>query len=183
MYQCTTETIRQKLDVEDTLASDNSISFSIPETISFFIRPNSYKNDLESKIKINKIHGAYSVLAKFKLYEYETITDSGGGSGPQSAGIENLPIPTMLHSPKPNPFTNRTEIRFQIPLKTKVELKVYNSAGRLVNGLVDDEMNPGYYTMNWSGKDNQERICANGIYFVRLKTKDYDATKKMILVR
>jgi hypothetical protein len=183
LYQCTTATIHQKLEVEDTLASDNTISYAIPETISFFIRKNSYKEDLGSKIKLNKIQGAYSVLAKFKLYEYETITDSGGGSGPQSAGIERLPIPTMLFTPKPNPFTNRTQIRFQIPIKTKVDLKIFNSAGRLVNTLMDNEMNPGYYTMNWNGKDDYGRNQSKGIYFVRLKTNNYDATKKMILVR
>ena len=182
LYQCTTATIRQKLDIEDTLASDNTISYAIPETISFFIRPNSYKNDLETKIKINKIQGAYSVLSKFKLYEYETI-DSTGGSGPQSSGTERLPIPLMLHSPKPNPFNNRTEIRFQIPAKTRIDVKIYNSAGRLVNTLVSDEMNPGYYTINWNGKDNQNRTLSKGIYFVRLKTKDFDATKKMVMVK
>ena len=182
LYQCTTATIQQKLEVEDTLASDNTISYAIPETISFFIRKNSYKEDLESKIKINKIQGAYSVLAKFKLYEYETI-DSMGGSGPQSAGLDRLPIPTMLYSPKPNPFNNQTEIRFQIPVKTKVDLKVYNSAGRLVNTLVSDEMNSDYYTINWNGKDNQNRTQSNGIYFVRLKTNDYDMTKKLVMVK
>ena len=183
LYQCTTATIQQKLEVEDTLASDNTISYAIPETISFFIRKNSYKEDLESKIKLNKIQGAYSVLAKFKLYEYEEIDTIGGGLGPQSAGLDRLPIPTMLHSPKPNPFNNRTEIRFQIPARTNVDLKVYNSIGRLVNTLASSEMNPGYYTMSWNGKDNQNRTQSKGIYFVRLKTKDYDETKKIIMVR
>jgi hypothetical protein len=119
-----------------------------------------------------------------KLYEYETINDSGsGGSGQQSAGLEHLPIPTVLQMPKPNPFTNQTQIRFQIPVKTKIDLKIYNSVGRLVNTLISDEMNPGYYTMTWSSKDEQERTQPNGIYFIRLKTKDYDMTKKMVMVR
>jgi flagellar hook assembly protein FlgD len=83
----------------------------------------------------------------------------------------------------PNPFNNYTTIRFQIPTKTKVDLKVYNSTGRLVNTLVNSEMNPGYYTMSWNGKDDISRTQGNGIYFIRLKTKDYDMTKKMVLVK
>jgi hypothetical protein len=182
LYQCTTATIHQKLDVEDTLASDNTLSYAIPETISFFIRPNSYKNDMEAKIKINKIQGAFSVLSKFKLYEYETI-DSTGGSGPQSSGTERLPIPAMLYSPKPNPFNNRTEIKFQIPVRTDVELKVYNSTGRLVKTIVDEHMKPGIYNLTWDGKDNQNRIQSKGIYFVRLRTNDYSETKKIVMVK
>jgi hypothetical protein len=184
LYQCTTGMIHQRLDVEDTLTSTDTICPAIPETINFFIRPNSYKENLASRIKIHKTQGAYSVLADFKLYEYETINDSGsGGSGQQSAGLEHLPIPTVLQMPKPNPFTNQTQIRFQIPVKTKIDLKIYNSVGRLVNTLISDEMNPGYYTMTWSSKDEQERTQPNGIYFIRLKTKDYDMTKKMVMVK
>lgn len=182
LYQCTTATIRQKLDVEDTLASDNTIRYAIPETIEFFIRPNSYKNDMEAKIKINKIAGAYSVLSKFKLYEYETI-DSTGGSGPQSSGTGRLSIPTMLYSPKPNPFNAHTAIRFSLTASSKVDLKIYNSTGRLVKTLANSEMNHGYYTITWDGKDNQNRIQSKGIYFVRFKTNDYSETKKIVMMK
>lgn len=183
VYQDTTGTIRQKLEIEDSLNTTMRVYPSLPETINIYISPSSYKEDLESALEIIKTRGAFACIADFKIYEYEIIADSGSGSGPQSAGLERLPIPTMLYSPKPNPFTNRTEIRFQIPTKTKVDLKIYNTAGRVVNTLVNSEINPGYYTMTWSGKDDLNRTQANGIYFVRLKTKDYNATKKMIMVR
>ncbi len=185
VYQDTTGTIRQKLEVEDTLEATVRANPEIPETINIFISPNSYKEDLASALEIIKTRGAFAALADFKIYEYEVINDSGssGGGGQQSAGTQNLPIPTILQSPKPNPFNNHTTIRFQIPAKTKVDLKVYNSTGRLVNTLVNNEMNPGYYTMSWNGKDDISRTQGNGIYFIRLKTKDYDATKKMVLVR
>jgi flagellar hook assembly protein FlgD len=62
-------------------------------------------------------------------------------------------------------------------------LKIYNSAGRLVNIIVDNEMNPGYYTMTWNGKDDMNRTQGNGIYFIRLKTKDYGMTKKVVMVK
>jgi hypothetical protein len=185
VYQDTTGTIRQRLEVEDTLAATMRASPEIPETINIFISPNSYKEDLASALEIIKIRGAFAALADFKIYEYEVINDSGtgGGGGQQSAGTQNLPIPTILQTPKPNPFNNHTTIRFQIPAKTKVDLKVYNSTGRLVNTLVNSEMNPGYYTMSWNGKDDISRTQGNGIYFIQLKTKDYDVTKKMVLVK
>jgi len=184
VYQDTTGTIRQRLEVEDTLAATMRVNPEIPETVNIFISPNSYQEDLASALEIIKTRGAFAAIADFKIYEYEVINDSGtGGGGQQSAGTQNLPIPTVLQSPKPNPFNNHTMIKFQIPVKTKVDLKIYNSTGRLVSTLIADEMNPGYYTMSWNGKDDISRTQGNGIYFIRLKTKDYDATKKMVLVR
>jgi hypothetical protein len=184
VYQDTTGSIRQNLEVEDTLEATVRAYPAIPETINISISPNSYKEDLEAGLEILRTRGVFASIAEFKLYEYETINDSGGGgSGQQSAGMQKLPIPTILHAPRPNPFTGLTQIRFQIPVKTKVDLKIYNSVGRLVNTLISDEMNPGYYTMTWSSKDEQERTQPNGIYFIRLKTENYDATKKMVLVR
>ncbi|MEO0091160.1 MAG: T9SS type A sorting domain-containing protein [candidate division WOR-3 bacterium] len=183
-YQDTTGTIRQKLEVEDTLEATIRIYRAEPETINIFISPDSYQEDLESALEIIKTRGPFAMIAEFKVYEYEVISDSGdSGSGAQSAGLERLDIPTMLYAPKPNPFTNQTQIRFQIPVKTKVNLKVYNSAGRLVNTLVSDKMRPGYYTMSWNGKDDQDRSVGNGIYFVRLITDDYNETKKIVMMK
>ncbi|MEO0083253.1 MAG: T9SS type A sorting domain-containing protein [candidate division WOR-3 bacterium] len=184
VYHDTNGAIRQKLEVEDTLETTMRVYPSNPETINIYISPSTYQEDLESALEIVKTRGPFACLAEFKIYEYEVVNDSGSTSGgPQSSGAERLSIPPMLYSPKPNPFNNRTEIRFQIPVKTRVDLKVYNSVGRLVNTLVSDEVSPGYYIMNWNGKDEMGRRQSNGIYFVRLKTQDYDATTKVILIR
>jgi hypothetical protein len=184
VYQDTGGMIRQTLEVEDTLEASIRIYPAAPETINIIISPTSYQEDLTTALDIIKTRGVFASLANFKVYEYEVLDDSGGGgSGQQSGGMEKLPLSTILYAPKPNPFTNRTIIRFQIPVKTKTDLKIFNSAGRLVSTLISGDINPGYYTMSWNGKDNIDRIQANGIYFIRLKTEDYDATKKIILVR
>jgi len=89
----------------------------------------------------------------------------------------------VLFAPKPNPFTNRTEIRFQIPTKTNVELKVYNSIGQMINTLIADEMKPGYCTITWDGKNKNGHKVAEGIYFCQLETDEFQMTKKMLMLR
>ena len=84
----------------------------------------------------------------------------------------------LLYAPQPNPFSNHTTISFQIPTKTKVELKLYNSTGRIIKTLIDDELESGYYLMPWSSKDQPK-----GIYFIRLKMKDYEAIRKLVFVK
>jgi hypothetical protein len=183
IYQQGQDNWSQEFDIDS--ASTTTITFepNRPETVWIRLPQESYMNDAKVNQEIRKILGNRAVIADLRLYQREILNDSGGGSGPQSAGMEQLLIPTILRAPKPNPFANHTTIRFQIPVKTKVDLKIYNSVGRLVNTLISDEMNPGYYTMTWSSKDEQERTQPNGIYFVRLKTKDYDMTKKMVMVK
>ena len=48
---------------------------------------------------------------------------------------------------------------------------------------MDEEKLPGNYNIIWDGKDDIGKEVASGIYFYQLKTKDYTATKKMVLLR
>jgi hypothetical protein len=173
--------IRQQLQFEDTIANITINPLRV-ETLHIHISPNSYQEDLQAALNITRTQGAFALLGDFKLYGYEIIRNSGG-DGPQSGGLVKLPTTPALLAPRPNPFTNYTEIKFQIPSKTNVDLKIYNTGGRLIKTLVSNGLNPGYYTITWHGNDEQGRVQSKGIYFIRLKTKDYDATKKMVLVR
>jgi len=67
------------------------------------------------------------------------------------------------------------------PLPTS--LKIYNILGQLVRTLVDEEKAPGNYKVVWDGKDNSGKEVGSGIYFYQLKTEEYTATKKMVLLR
>jgi hypothetical protein len=83
----------------------------------------------------------------------------------------------------PNPFTNLTIIKFPIQLKTNCDMKIYNSSGRLVKTLISGEINPGHHTLIWNGQDDSGIFHPKGIYFIRFKTDNYDATKKIALIK
>ncbi|MEA3432040.1 MAG: T9SS type A sorting domain-containing protein [candidate division WOR-3 bacterium] len=102
------------------------------------------------------------------------ITDGDGGS--QSA-YSNIPLVPSL-SLYPNPTRNDMVIRFGIPREEKVSLKVYDVSGREVKMLVDDKVEAGYHTVRFDGKG-----FPSGIYFARLVTNNYEATKKLVLMR
>jgi hypothetical protein len=112
-------------------------------------------------------------------------TDAGmytlGMAGPPL--LKPQPIPFCLYQPYPNPFTNAATIRYSLPYTTNVSLKIYDVSGRLVSKLVDGEVIPGVHTVNWTGKDDVNRRCAAGVYFVRFTAGDYQASKKMVLIK
>jgi len=95
-------------------------------------------------------------------------------------GIAEEPVPTKfaLSCIRPNPFTKNTVISYQLPAPTKVYLAVYDITGKLVKVLVSRYSSPGYYTITWDG-----RTVAAGIYFVKLITPEFKATRKVVLTR
>ena len=105
-------------------------------------------------------------------------------------GIEDGPA-VDLSSPSlfslsqncPNPFGQMTDIRYQISVKNRVSMKIYDITGRLVRVLIDEDQKPGSYTVSWDGKDMVGRKVASGVYFYRLETNETNAVKKMIIVR
>ncbi len=83
----------------------------------------------------------------------------------------------------PNPFNAGTVIRFALPRGDQVELAVYNLAGQEVVRLVDGQRPAGSYTINWDGRDDQERELASGLYLYRLQAGDQVETRKLLLLR
>jgi hypothetical protein len=93
---------------------------------------------------------------------------------------ENVTLPTEfgLDQNYPNPFNPSTTINYQLPEKNHVSLKVYDILGNLVTTLVDQEMEAGYYSVNWNASQ-----LASGIYVYRIISESFVSTKKMILMK
>jgi len=84
----------------------------------------------------------------------------------------------------PNPFNPNTKIHYQLNHGGKVLLKVYNSLGKEIATLVDQNQNIGEYNVDFDTRDGQGSVYSSGVYFYSLfvDNKIID-TKKMILIR
>jgi flagellar hook assembly protein FlgD len=67
--------------------------------------------------------------------------------------------------------------------KGPVTLKVYDVAGQLVRTLVDDVRDAASYSIPWDGRNNIGSEVASGIYFYKMETMGFGATKKLVLLR
>ena len=95
-----------------------------------------------------------------------------------------LPLVFDLMGNFPNPFKKMTLIRFALPVKTRVDLFVYNLQGRLVKRLVNSrKMEPDFYKILWDGTDELGRTVASGPYIYRLNTPGFVKARMMILAR
>jgi predicted RNA binding protein YcfA (HicA-like mRNA interferase family) len=74
-------------------------------------------------------------------------------------------------------------IRYSLPVETEVNLKVLNTAGRVVRILVNGKQKPGNYNFTWNLKGVSQSQLPNGVYFYRLEAGECKATKKMVMLR
>jgi flagellar hook assembly protein FlgD len=64
-------------------------------------------------------------------------------------------------------------IKYQIPEKEYVKIKVYALNGRQVASIVDDVQLPGYYKLNWKCNNVRNSLIPGGNYIVSFNTKKY----------
>lgn len=83
----------------------------------------------------------------------------------------------------PNPFNSENTIGFSINQTSIVQIKIYNSLGKEIRGLLDKELSPGKYEMSWDAKDKFGNSLPTGIYLIVLKTKNSVKTFKSILLK
>ncbi len=84
----------------------------------------------------------------------------------------------MLYNNFPNPFNPSTTIRYELPFRTQVSLRLYNSLGQLVRVLVNVEQDAGEYQLVFNGQQ-----LASGIYFYQMMAGGYVNTKILTLLK
>ena len=98
-------------------------------------------------------------------------------SGPPAAAGSRL-LPNH-----PNPFNPRTVVPFAIADPGRVEIAVFDAAGRRVRTLLADSLPAGPGSVVWDGVGDAGRPLASGTYFVRLSTAQGASVRPMTLVR
>jgi len=117
-------------------------------------------------------------------------TDGGGTIGIKQITSE-IPSSFSLEQNYPNPFNPVTKIKFNIQksvvssLYSAVTLKVFDILGKEVATLVNEQLAPGTYSVDFDGTN-----FPSGVYFYQLRVEDptrrtgeYVKTKKMLLLK
>ncbi|MBK8551011.1 MAG: T9SS type A sorting domain-containing protein [Ignavibacteria bacterium] len=89
-----------------------------------------------------------------------------------------VPANFELSQNYPNPFNPTTKIEYQLPNDGSVNISVFDNAGKEVASLVNEFKSAGYYSVNFNAAS-----LSSGVYFYYIKTGDFSAVKKMVLVK
>jgi hypothetical protein len=91
---------------------------------------------------------------------------------------ELLPASFALGQNYPNPFNPATTIRFSLPERSFVDLRIYTLLGEEVTTLVNDERDAGVFEVTWAPEN-----LPSGMYLYRLQTSRFTETRKLLLLR
>ncbi len=130
----------------------------------------------------------YFTGGDFSANNIPVILHTGNGApiGIEPIGNE-IPKNYSLSQNYPNPFNPVTKIRFAIPPLNLplsggdgegVLLKIYDLLGREVETLVNEQLSPGTYEVDFDASK-----FTSGVYFYKLTTDKFTETKRMLLVK
>jgi len=109
--------------------------------------------------------------------KYKSLNDQNADAN------EILPDKFTFSQNYPNPFNPSTTFKFELPQTVKVKLEIYNILGERVITLVDGTYEAGAHRAYWDGKDGTGEKVSSGIYFAKFQAGDYQANKKMVVLK
>lgn len=147
-----------------TSYTDNSVSFTKP----------IWEVKIEYKVKTYDSQSKYSVFSELD-YIYGKAMPLPKQTGNDSKEEINE---FSLQSNYPNPFNPTTSIKYSVPVKSTVSLKVFNTLGKEVAVLVGGVKSKGNYEVQFDAKD-----LPSGVYLYTLKAGNNIKTHKMLLLK
>ncbi len=134
----------------------------------------------------------WEVTIKYKILARNTFGKNSAYSNiVETFGEPNIQFKANSHSEKnmnkplsykiqnyPNPFNPTTIIAYQLPKKSHVLLKIYNTLGEEVATLVNGEKEAGYYNVNFNASN-----LPGGLYLYKLKAGSFTKVGKMMLLK
>lgn len=148
---------------------------SLEETYEFEFGRLS-KDEKELFIYIDGDAPRSTVEVSYQLFS----KDGAAGNGIIELGT---PDEFKLYQNYPNPFSNQTTLKYDVAEATSVKIYIYNTLGQLVKTIDQGENSVGIYTVEWDGKNDDGDTLSSGVYFYQLRTKDFNKTMKMLLVK
>lgn len=93
---------------------------------------------------------------------------------------ENTPVASsyQLLRNYPNPFNPSTTIGFSLEEDGFTTVKIFDINGREIATLLNEKIRAGYHTISYTNSG-----LASGVYIYQLKSKDFVASRKMILMK
>ena len=110
-------------------------------------------------------------------YWSDSFDFSFKGAGSAESGID-IPSEFALRQNYPNPFNPTTVFSYDIPGESHVNLSIYDLNGRVIRTLVNEQQNPGYYSVQWSASG-----IHSGLYFYKIQAGAFFDVKKFVLIK
>jgi len=91
---------------------------------------------------------------------------------------KQIPTEFSLNQIYPNPFNPVVKIHFSVKMFGEVTVRIFDLTGRLVETLINENMEPGYHQVQWKPAN-----IPSGLYFVELRSDSFREIQKITLLK
>ncbi len=114
----------------------------------------------------------------FNGFSYEVYSTT-------SMGIEEFSSPENFHLYQnfPNPFNPNTTIKFDLPVESAVQIKIYDVKGELIKTITRESNHTGKNEIVWDGTNNNGNKQPSGVYVYQVNSNTASECRKMILLK
>ena len=124
-------------------------------------------------------------VASWKLHRGNRHRSGYYGLTLAAVDPDEMITPLAFHVSRnyPNPFNPITTFRVTTAEQSKLEVSVYDVSGRLVNRLINDNMDAGIHTVQWDGRNQSGYFVPAGVYFLQVISGENQHVQKMALIK
>lgn len=83
----------------------------------------------------------------------------------------------------PNPARVNSTIEFSNALRQSVDLGLYDVSGRRIRQLYIGDLRAGNFRIPWDLRSDAGQSVPAGVYFVRLASRDFRGSRRMVVIR
>ena len=103
--------------------------------------------------------------------------------GTLSLDSQMLPTEFTLYQNYPNPFNPTTQIKYDLPSDSYVNITIYDVMGRKIKSLFNNKQTSGYHSLRWDATNDIGESVSAGMYIYTIQAGEYRSTKKMVLLK
>ncbi|HPG38151.1 MAG TPA: sugar-binding protein [bacterium] len=187
----TTALLQGEVDIKETPAT---VTFQYGRWIDYGNEIPAFESPL-TNTGFSSVKARLTSLFPNLTYYYRVVTTSTAGTAYsrymtfttlESTDIApTMPVPQQfsLQQNFPNPANPVTNIVYELPVGSNVNITVYNLKGELVRTLYTGAQGPGRYPLLWDGADESGAQVASGLYFLRMDADGFTDMKKIMLIK
>jgi hypothetical protein len=166
-WKTATETNNAGFSIERSRDSENYSEIGFVKGKGTTVEP-QYYSFVDDKLESGKFYYRLKQIdfdGKFS-YVGEVMVDIG------------LPNKFSLEQNYPNPFNPVTNIKFLLPEKSNVVIRIFNSLGQEVSTLVNNEFEAGVHNIEFDANN-----LTSGVYYYKMETSKFNQIRKMVVIK
>jgi len=162
--------------IDGTFQDDGCVGYQTP----YYTPPGNPGEEVTIYLGIKAgVYADYSTFYDIAIDNISLIVEGSSAVAQENESLEGF----TLYSNYPNPFNPTTTLRFTLPVLSRAILSVYDINGRLVRKLMNENLTPDTYSLDWDGKNDRGDELPSGVYLSHLQAGKLSQTQRMILMK